>query len=360
MSSPVHDSEEHSAGPDLEPYDFALPRDRIAQHPVSPRDEARLLTVPAGGSNVADRRIRDLPEVLSPGDILVVNDTKVVPTRLFARRGRALVEMTLVKAETETRWRAFARPARRLAPGDRLDIAPGFSATVAAKGERGEVTLTFDRGGAALGAALDEFGAMPLPPYIKRPSGGEGRDRDDYQTMFAARPGAVAAPTAGLHFTPGLLARIEARGLATATVTLHVGAGTFLPLTADALARGRLHSEWGEIAAPAAQAIAAAQKRGGRVVAVGTTTLRLLEAAARDGRIAAFAGEIDLFIRPGFRFQIVDRLLTNFHLPKSSLFMLVSAFAGTERMQAAYAHAIDAGYRFYSYGDACLIERAQP
>ena len=344
----------------LDAYDFELPRDRIAQRPAHPRDEARLLDITSGGAAFNDRLVRDLPELLPPRDIVVVNDTKVIPARLFARSGSALVEITLVKAETDATWRAFARPARRLSVGDTIEIAAGFTATVAAKGERGEVTLTFDRSGVTLQAALNEFGAMPLPPYIKRPAGGEGRDRDDYQTLFAAKPGAVAAPTAGLHFTPGLVARLDAQGIQRCTVTLHVGAGTFLPLTPEILARGTLHSEWGEITATTAAAIAAAKNRGGRVVAVGTTTLRLLEAAGRDGRIAPFAGPIDLFIRPGFRFQIVDLLLTNFHLPRSSLFMLVSAFAGTARMQAAYAHAIATGYRFYSYGDASLLDRAQP
>ncbi len=346
-------------------FDFELPRAAIAQHPVEPRDAARLLVVDPGleGRSLEDRGITDLPGLLRPGDVLVVNDTRVIPARLFGRRGQAKVEVTLTAPEPvntsgSARWRAFARPAKRLKPGDRIDFGTGLAATVADKGARGEVGLEFDRGGAEFAAALERAGAMPLPPYIKRAPGGDPRDRDDYQTDFAARAGAVAAPTAGLHFTPGLLAALEERGIARVAVTLHVGAGTFLPVTAEDPHGHRMHAEWGEITEAGATAIEAARAAGGRVVAVGSTALRLLETAARDdGRVTAFSGETDIFILPGTRFNAVDIMLTNFHLPRSTLFMLVCALAGTARMKRAYAHAISQGYRFYSYGDACLLHR---
>ncbi len=356
-------------------FDFELPRAAIAQHPVEPRDAARLLVVDPGlddpgleDRSLEDRGITDLPGLLRPGDVLVVNATRVIPARLFGRRGQAKVEVTLTAPEAtgsaavnpggNARWRAFARPAKRLKPGDRIDFGTGLAATVADKGARGEVGLEFDRGGADFTAALERAGAMPLPPYIKRAVGGDPRDRDDYQTVFAARAGAVAAPTAGLHFTPGLLAALEERGIARVAVTLHVGAGTFLPVTAEDPRGHRMHAEWGEITAAGAAAIEAARAAGGRVVAVGSTALRLLETAARDdGRVAAFSGQTDIFILPGTRFKAVDLMLTNFHLPRSTLFMLVCAFAGTARMKRAYAHAISQGYRFYSYGDACLLHR---
>lgn len=337
-------------------FDFVLPAERIAQEPVRPRDAARLLAIGAGG--LGDHVVRDLPRLLRPGDLIVSNDTRVIPARLAGRRGAAAVEVTLHLREGEDRWRVFARPAKRLRPGDRIEFAADFSAEVIAKGEAGEVTLRFSAGGTALGEALERHGHVPLPPYIRR-GADSAADRDDYQTLFARRDGAVAAPTAGLHFTPQLLAALEAAGIRRTVVTLHVGAGTFLPVKAERAGDHRMHAEWGEVGADAAAAIAETRARGGRVVAVGTTSLRLLEAAAAgEGRVQPFQGTTDIFILPGYRFQVVDLLMTNFHLPRSTLFMLVSALAGLDRMQAAYRHAIDVGYRFYSYGDACLIERA--
>ncbi len=339
-----------------EDFDFALPPERIAQHPAAPRDAARLLVV---GETVQDKGVRDLPELLRPGDLLVVNDTRVLPTRLSGLRGAARIEATLHRAEAPGVWRAFARPARKLRPGDEIAFAPAFTAVVRAKGEAGEVVLDFACGEAELLALLQRHGAMPLPPYIKRDGGPDPRDRDDYQTLFAARPGAVAAPTAGLHFTPRLLARLEARGIARVAVTLHVGAGTFLPVKCEDPRDHVMHSEVGEISGDAARRITEARAAGGRIVAVGSTALRLLETACGDdGRVAAFAGATDLFLLPGDRIRAADLLLTNFHLPRSTLFMLVCAFAGEARMKAAYAHAIAAGYRFFSYGDACLLYRA--
>ena len=336
-------------------FDFDLPRELIAQHPIEPRDAARLLVV---GDGLEDRSMRDLPDLLQPGDILVFNDTRVIPTRLFGRRGEARIEVTLVKPmpDRAPRWRAFARPARKLRPGDRIDFAADFAASVAEKGDGGEVTLDFEMSEGAFRAALTRHGAMPLPPYIRRERGGDPRDRADYQTIFAAKDGAVAAPTAGLHFTDRLLEALERRGVRRAGVTLHVGAGTFLPVTADDPREHRMHAEVGEIGADAAEAINRARVAGGRVVAVGSTALRLLETAAdEDGTIRPFRGETDIFILPGTRFRAVDLMLTNFHLPRSTLFMLVCAFAGTARMRRAYTHAIHAGYRFFSYGDACLL-----
>ncbi len=344
----------------VDDFDFELPRKLIADRPAVPRDAARLLEIRADG--LADRTVRDLPGLLAPGDLLVFNDTRVIPARLVGRRGQATVEVTLHKAACSgsggpERWRAFARPAKRLKPGDRIEFADGFAAEVAAKGEAGEVTLAFDRGGADLLAALERHGQMPLPPYMGRAA--DARDRADYQTMFAAHEGAVAAPTAGLHFTPALLAALDARGIARTTVTLHVGAGTFLPVKVDDTRDHAMHGEWGAIDAATAGAINAARGRGGRIVAVGTTSLRLLESAAsEDGTVRDFAGETAIFITPGYRFRAVDLLMTNFHLPRSTLFMLVAAFAGLARMKAAYAHAVTAGYRFYSYGDACLLHRS--
>ncbi|HEX4259862.1 MAG TPA: tRNA preQ1(34) S-adenosylmethionine ribosyltransferase-isomerase QueA [Acetobacteraceae bacterium] len=334
-----------------DPFDFTLPPDRIAQHPARPRDRARLLHVAA---TLTDHIIRDLPMLLRPGDLLVANDTRVIPAQLEARRGAARIGITLDAPRPDGTWHALARNARRLRPGDVLDFAGDLSATVASRAPDGGISLRFDRDGPAFDAALARAGALALPPYIARPSGPTEDDASDYQTVFAARPGAVAAPTAGLHFTTGLLAAINAAGIARATVTLHVGAGTFLPVRTEDPRAHRMHAERGEITETAAAAINAAQ----RVVAIGTTSLRLIEtAAAPDGRVAPFAGETDLFIVPGHRFRRVGALLTNFHLPRSTLFMLVCAFAGTERMRAAYAHAIASGYRFYSYGDACLLER---
>ncbi len=351
----------------LSDFDFHLPAERIAQRPAQPRDAARLLHV---GAELADLGVRDLPRLLAPGDLLVVNDTRVIPARLIGRKGAGKVEVTLHRQAGPASWYAFAKPAKKLRPGDRIDFAAegfaaeafaadAFAAEVAEKGDGGEVRLNFDRAGSDLLAALHGHGIMPLPPYIKRAEGADAQDRADYQTVYAAREGAVAAPTAGLHFTPALLAALEARGVKRATVTLHVGAGTFLPVKSERVTEHRMHAEVGEITPETAAAINATKAAGGRVVAVGTTSLRLLEhVAGDDGRVAPFAGETDLFILPGHRFRLVDRLMTNFHLPKSTLFMLVCAFAGTERMRAAYAHAIAAGYRFYSYGDSSLLERA--
>jgi S-adenosylmethionine:tRNA ribosyltransferase-isomerase len=298
---------------------------------------------------------------LRPGDLLVVNDTRVIPAQFTARRGAARIGITLDRPLADGTWHALARNARRLRPGDRLDFdgAADLAATVVALGGEGDVGLRFDGAAdGALPAAASRAGALALPPYIDRPAGPEPADASDYQTVFARREGAVAAPTAGLHFTPALLDALAARGVGRAAVTLHVGAGTFLPVRTETVARHRMHPERGVLAPEAAGAIEAARAAGGRIVAVGTTSLRLLEtAAAADGTVRPFAGETDLFILPGHRFRAVDLLLTNFHLPRSTLFMLVCAFAGTDRMRAAYAHAIAAGYRFYSYGDACLLRR---
>lgn len=342
----------------VELFDFDLPQGCIAQNPATPRDAARLLVVPAAGA-LEDRTVLDLPGFLRQGDVVVFNDTRVIPARLAGRVGEGGVEVTLHKQDAPDTWRAFARPGKKLKEGGQVNFADGLSAQVAAKGEGGEVTLRFNVSGAELMAAIEAHGVMPLPPYIKRPKAGLAEDRDDYQTLFAKRPGAVAAPTAGLHFTPRLLAAIEARGVQTARVTLHVGAGTFLPVKVDDTEDHVMHSEWGEVSAETASAINGARARGGRVVAVGTTSLRVLESAAsEDGQVGPFCAETAIFITPGYRFRAVDALMTNFHLPKSTLFMLISAFAGLERMKQAYAHAIASGYRFYSYGDACLLERA--
>jgi S-adenosylmethionine:tRNA ribosyltransferase-isomerase len=307
---------------------------------------------------LSDRTVRDLPDLLRAGDILVVNDTKVIPSRLKGRRGEAAIEVTLHQRDRAGVWRAFARPAKRLRPGDRIEFAAGLNAAVLSR-DGGEVALDFALDDDALRAALESHGGMPLPPYIKREGLATGPDRLDYQTVYAARHGAVAAPTAGLHFTDGLLDRLEVSGVRRATVTLHVGAGTFLPVTAEDTEEHRMHAERGEIDRATADAINAARAAGGRIVAVGTTVLRLLESAADErGQIHPFDGETDIFITPGYAFRTAELLLTNFHLPKSTLFMLVSAFSGLERMKSAYAHAIAAGYRFYSYGDCCLLERS--
>jgi S-adenosylmethionine:tRNA ribosyltransferase-isomerase len=342
----------------VDAFAFELPRTLIANRPARPRDAARLLVVRP--DRLEDRIVRELPDLLAPGDLLVVNDTKVIPARLSGRRGAAGVEVTLMEpAGPEGLWRALARPAKKLKPGDRIDFAPDFAAEVVTRGEAGEVTLAFACSAAALMQALDRHGEMPLPPYIPRPDGADAEDRLDYQTVFARDPGAVAAPTAGLHFTPDLLAALAARGIGRETVTLHVGAGTFLPVTAEDTDQHRMHAERGLITEGAAARINATRAAGGRVIAVGTTALRLLESAAdASGRIAPFAGSTSIFITPGYRFKAVDILMTNFHLPRSTLFMLVSAFAGLARMQSAYAHAIAAQYRFYSYGDASLLFRA--
>jgi S-adenosylmethionine:tRNA ribosyltransferase-isomerase len=338
-------------------FDFHLPPELIAQQPVRPRDSARLLVVDQAG--LQDRRVHDLPGLLEPGDLMVLNDTRVLPTRLVGRRGASTVEVTLHAREQRGRWRAFARPARKCRPGDRVVFAPDFAAEVLARGEGGEVTLRFACDEGALIELLEAHGAMPLPPYIRRPRGGDPRDRDDYQTLFARRAGAVAAPTAALHFTEPLMAALARRGIAHTFVTLHVGAGTFLPVRTEAVEDHVMHAEWYEVPAATAELVARARASGGRVIAVGTTVLRTLESAAdADGTLCPGPGETRLFITPGYRFTLVDRLLTNFHLPRSTLFMLSAAFAGLERMRAAYAHAIAQRYRFYSYGDACLLAPA--
>ncbi|HEX3954349.1 MAG TPA: tRNA preQ1(34) S-adenosylmethionine ribosyltransferase-isomerase QueA [Stellaceae bacterium] len=340
----------------LSDFDFDLPPELIADRPMEPRESARLLVVPREGE-CADRHIADLPSLLRPGDLLVFNDTKVIPARLVGRRGMATVEITLAHDLGGGNWQAYARGARRLRPGDRIAFAEDFAGSVIEKNENGEVTLRFDREGDAFRAALERHGSMPLPPYIKRQRGGEARDRHDYQTIFARAEGAVAAPTAGLHFTPTLLDALRSNGIDWVTVTLHVGPGTFLPVKVDNPRDHRMHAEWGTLTADAAARINAARAAGGRIVAVGTTSLRLLESAADDtGTIRGFADATRLFILPGYRFRAIDMLLTNFHLPHSTLLMLVAALAGLDRIKAAYAHAVAARYRFFSYGDACLIE----
>jgi S-adenosylmethionine:tRNA ribosyltransferase-isomerase len=337
----------------VDDFDFELPRHLIAAHPAEPRDAARLLVV---GAALEDRHMLDLPRLLRPGDLLVFNDTRVIPARLVGTRGAAHVEATLHRDLGGGAWRAFVKHAKRLKPGDRLVFGDDFAAEVAAKHDEGDVTLRFDREGSAFRAALERFGSMPLPPYIKRPDGGAARDRRDYQTIFAAKDGAIAAPTAGLHFSERLLAALDAAGIARVTVTLHVGAGTFLPVKVEDTRDHKMHAETGFIDEAAAQRINAAREQGGRIVAVGTTSLRLLESATDErGRVVPFAAATSLFITPGYRFRAVDLLLTNFHLPRSTLFMLVAAFAGLARMRAAYEHAIASGYRFFSYGDACLL-----
>ena len=340
-----------------EDFDYELPERLIAQAPARPRDSARLLVVREDG--LADRGVLDLPHLLDPGDVLVVNDTRVIPARLHARRGEARVEIMLNRAEGGGIWQALVRNARRLRPGDEIAIegAEGCIARVIER-EGGTALLDFGPDQSALAAALERAGEVPLPPYIHRESGPRAEDAEDYQTIFARQPGAVAAPTASLHFTDRLLEALDARGIRRATVTLHVGAGTFLPVREDDPRRHHIHQEWAEIGEDAAATINAARAAGKRVVAVGTTALRVTETAALpDGLVAPFRGLTDLFILPGHRFRAVDALVTNFHLPKSTLLMLVSAFAGTKRMRAAYAHAIERGYRFYSYGDASLLTR---
>ena len=334
-------------------FDFVLPPERIALRPAIPRDAARLLAVNAGG--MADRLVSDLPSLLRAGDCLVFNDTRVIPAHLEGRRGSARIGATLHKREGLRAWRAFVRNGRRLRAGDAIDFGAGVSAQASARGEDGSWRLDF-AGSEPVEVLLNRAGQMPLPPYIagKRPA--DARDAEDYQTMFAMQPGAVAAPTAALHFTPALVAALDAAGIGRETLTLHVGAGTFLPVKADDTDAHRMHAEWGRIDAAAAARLNAVRARGGRLIAVGTTSLRLLESAARDdGGIAPFAGDTAIFITPGYRFRAIDGLVTNFHLPRSTLFMLVSALMGLDRMRAAYAHAIAQDYRFYSYGDASLL-----
>ena len=334
-------------------FDFELPPERIALRPAVPRDAARLLAVGPGG--LSDRIVGDLPDMLRPGDLLVFNDTRVIPAQLEGRRGEARIGATLHKRAGPRAWHAFVRNAKRVRPGDRIEFAAGVSAVAEARGEDGSLLLVFD-GDEPVERLLERAGRMPLPPYIAGKREADARDLEDYQTLFAREEGAVAAPTAALHFTPALMARLAEAGIAHATLTLHVGAGTFLPVKAEDTAAHRMHAEWGRIGAATAERLNAARAGGGRLIAVGTTSLRLLESAAdADGRIHAFEGDTAIFITPGYRFRAVDGLLTNFHLPRSTLFMLVSALMGLERMQAAYAHAVREGYRFYSYGDASLL-----
>ncbi|CEG07980.1 S-adenosylmethionine:tRNA ribosyltransferase-isomerase [Afipia felis] len=348
-------------------FDFDLPPESIALRPVEPRESARLLVV-RPGDGLDDYTVRDLPDLLRAGDQLVVNDTKVIAAQLAGRRvGGATeprIDVTLIKRVDGSRWQALVRPARKLAEGDvvrfgnegRVCLLGNLDATVEAKGEAGEITLSFAFHGPVLDQAIADLGAPPLPPYIASRRAPDEKDVGDYQTMFAKHEGAVAAPTAGLHFTPALEAALQARGIGVQRLTLHVGAGTFLPVKTDDTADHKMHAEWGTISAETACTLNEARAKGGRIVAVGSTAMRLLESAAdENGTIQPFTGETAIFITPGYRFRAVDVMMTNFHLPRSTLFMLVSAFSGLETMQAAYAHAIEKGYRFYSYGDACLL-----
>jgi len=350
-------------------FDFELPSERIALRPASPRDSARMLVV--RGEHLDDRSVSDLPAFLEPGDQLVVNDTRVIAAQLRGRRiGRETeprIDATLIKRLDGSRWQALVKPAKKLAEGDRIRFGSEgrvcllghLDAEVEHKGAEGEVTLSFTFHGPTLDQAIADLGSPPLPPYIAGKRAADDRDAEDYQTMFAAHEGAVAAPTAGLHFTPALERSLSERGIGLQRLTLHVGAGTFLPVKADDTSGHRMHSEWGSLSEATSAALNDARRNGRRIVAVGTTSLRLLESAAReDGTVAPFEGETAIFITPGYRFRAVDVLLTNFHLPRSTLFMLVSAFSGLDTMKQAYAHAIRAGYRFYSYGDACLLFRA--
>jgi S-adenosylmethionine:tRNA ribosyltransferase-isomerase len=358
----------------VDAFDFVLPPDRIALAPAKPRDSARMLVVGADG-RLADAHVRDLPDFLTPRDALVVNDTQVIAARLDGVRVRgeaiASIEATLIERVDDCRWRALVRPARRVKIGERIRfgesresaacLLAALDAEVEDKGEAGEVLLRFEFAGPALDEGIERLGSAPLPPYIASRRALSPSDRADYQTMFAAKPGAVAAPTAGLHFTPSLVARVASRGVALHRVSLHVGAGTFAPVKVEDTRDHKMHAEWGSIDATTAEALNAVRDSGGRIVCVGTTSARLLESAAdRTGRLQPFSGRTDIFITPGYEFRFVDALMTNFHLPRSTLFMLVSAFSGLKTMRAAYAHAIQAGYRFYSYGDACLLTRATP
>jgi S-adenosylmethionine:tRNA ribosyltransferase-isomerase len=332
----------------VDAFDFHLPEERIALRPANPRDSARLLRV--AGDRLSDHVVRDLPALLRPGDVLVFNDTRVIPAQLFGRKGEAAIDVTLHLRLGPFEWLAFVRNARKLKPGDRIAFGPGLEGIVVEKRDGGEVHWRFDSPD-PLEVALERAGQMPLPPYIARKRGIDAQDRADYQTVYAREDGAVAAPTAGLHFTPELLAALDAMGVQRETVTLHVGAGTFLPVKANDTADHRMHAEWGRVPSDVSAKLKAARAEGRRIIAVGTTSLRLLEASALE----SFTGTTDIFITPGYPFRAVDGLMTNFHLPRSTLFMLVSALMGLERMQASYGHAIEHGYRFYSYGDSSLL-----
>ncbi|ESX24373.1 MULTISPECIES: tRNA preQ1(34) S-adenosylmethionine ribosyltransferase-isomerase QueA [unclassified Mesorhizobium] len=352
-------------------FDFDLPEERIALRPAEPRDSAKMLVV-RPGEGLSDRAVGDLPSLLNAGDVLVFNDTKVIPAQLrgIRRRGeaQAQVDATLHMRMAPDRWLAFMRPGKRIAAGDRIHFGHDgnscflgqLDATVIEKGDAGEVLLGFDLSGPFLDEALHAVGHIPLPPYIASKRNDDARDLTDYQTIYAKEEGAVAAPTAGLHFTPELFAALDAKAIERRFVTLHVGAGTFLPVKADDTADHKMHAETGSVSEATADALNGAKARGGRIIAVGTTSLRLLESAARpDGSLTAWSGPTDIFITPGYRFKTADLLMTNFHLPRSTLFMLVSAFSGLDTMRAAYAHAIENRYRFYSYGDASLLYRAE-
>ena len=347
----------------LDAFDYSLPAEKIATKPADPRESARLLDL--SGDGIVDRHIGDMPALLRADDVLIVNNTQVIPARLEGRRGQPKISVTLHKRESDHIWRVFAKPAKKCRIDDVIIFADDFAATVLGRGEGGDVELGFINPVTAacltrleLDACLDRYGNMPLPPYIDRPDGAESADRQDYQTMFARHRGAVAAPTAGLHFTDNLAKAITATGARILPVTLHVGAGTFLPVTADDVKDHKMHSEWGQISAETATAIAEARAKGGRVIAVGTTSLRILEACYQQhGAVIEFAGETDIFITPGYEFGVIDALLTNFHLPKSTLLMLVSAFTGMQKIALAYRHAIANDYRFFSYGDACFMTR---
>jgi S-adenosylmethionine:tRNA ribosyltransferase-isomerase len=350
-------------------FDFELPPERIALRPANPRDSARLLVVNGNEANeFQDRKITDLPQLLRAGDALVVNDTKVIPARLIGERvredARAKIEATLIRRKSGDAWHALVKPLKRLKEGDRIRfgnegrvcLLGALDATVDEIGEEGEVLLRFDFHGPVLEEAIEALGHMPLPPYIAARRADDDQDRSDYQTLFAQHEGSVAAPTAGLHFTNELLASLDARGVALHRVTLHVGPGTFLPVKADDTDAHHMHAEWGEVSKTTAQALNEVRAKKGRIIAVGSTALRLLESAADEtGKLNEFHGETSIFITPGYRFKAIDLMLTNFHLPRSTLFMLVAAFSGLERMKRAYAHAIANNYRFYSYGDACLL-----
>jgi S-adenosylmethionine:tRNA ribosyltransferase-isomerase len=334
-------------------FDFDLPADRIALRPARPRDSARLLLVK--GSDISDHQVLDLPGLLRAGDVLVFNDTKVIPAQLEGRRGEATIGATLHKREGPREWQAFLRNAKRARAGDTIDFGKGVAASVVDKAEDGSALLHFE-GEEPVELLLERAGRMPLPPYIASKREVDERDREDYQTMFAREEGAVAAPTAALHFTPRLLEALDQRGVGRETLTLHVGAGTFLPVKSERIEEHKMHAEWGRIDAATAERLNEVRRSGGRLISVGTTSLRLLESAAgADGTIRPFEGDTAIFITPGYRFKAVEGLITNFHLPRSTLFMLVSALMGSEVMRAAYAHAIEAGYRFYSYGDASLL-----
>ncbi len=344
----------------LDDFDFDLPEELIATRPVRPRPAARLLH--AEGGAIHDRHVRDLPAILRPGDRLVLNNTRVIPARLIGERlresrdggGRAKVELTLIAPAPEGAWRVLARPLRKLALGDRLVFDAGLTGRVIAR-EAEAAVVAFDQAGAAFDAALEAAGQMPLPPYIAARRAADDRDRSDYQTVFARHAGAVAAPTASLHFDAGLLDALRARGIGMTEVTLHVGAGTFLPVKVEDVTRHRMHAEWGEVSAAAAAEIEATRAAGGRIIPVGTTALRLIESAAADGTVRPWRGETEIFIYPGYRFRVTDALMTNFHLPRSTLMMLVAALMGLDEIRRIYAHAVERRYRFFSYGDASLL-----